>query len=77
MFRVVTLATEVRIIRGTVIKTKHLYVQWQASSKKAVATAQRESLLVSDDRQRMAARLAQWLRDAGYNCEVVAALPIH
>jgi hypothetical protein len=48
-----------------------------SEQQKAVATAQRESLLVSDDRQRMAARLAQWLRDAGYNCEVVAALPIH
>jgi hypothetical protein len=48
-----------------------------SEQQKAVATAQRESLLVSDDRQRMAARLAQWLRDAGYNCEVVVALPIH
>jgi uncharacterized protein YidB (DUF937 family) len=31
-----------------------------SEQQKAVATAQRESLLVSDDRQRMAARLAQW-----------------
>jgi hypothetical protein len=45
--------------------------------QKAVATAQMESLLVRDDRQRIAVRLAQCLRDAGYNCEVVAALPIH
>jgi len=45
--------------------------------QKAVATSQMESLPVSDNRQRMAARLAQLLRDAGYNCEVVAALPIH
>ena len=45
--------------------------------QKAVATAQMESLPVSDNRQRMAARLAVLLRDAGYNCEVVAALPIH
>ena len=34
MFWVVTFATEVRIIRSTVIRTKHLYVQWQTSSKK-------------------------------------------
>jgi hypothetical protein len=45
--------------------------------QKAVATSQMESLPVSDNRQRMAACLAQLLRDAGYNCEVVAALPIH
>jgi len=45
--------------------------------EKAVATAQMERLPVSDDRQRMAARLAQSLRDAGYNCEVAAALAIH
>jgi DNA-binding NtrC family response regulator len=42
-----------------------------SEQQKAVATAQMESLLVSDDRQRMAARLTQWLRDAGYNCEVL------
>ena len=45
--------------------------------QKAVATSRMESLPVSDNRQRMAARLAQLLRYAGYNCEVVAALPIH
>ena len=45
--------------------------------QKAVATSQMESLPVSDNRQRMVARLAVLLRDAGYNCEVVAALPIH
>jgi len=47
-----------------------------ANKQKAVATGQMESP-VSDDRQRMAARLAQCLRDDGYKCEVVAALPIH
>ena len=45
--------------------------------QKAVATSQMESLPVSDNRQRMAARFAQLLPDAGYNREVVAALPIH
>ena len=38
---------------------------------------QKENLRVRDDRQRLAIRIAKDLRDAGFDCEVAAPLPIH
>jgi len=47
-----------------------------AIQQKAVAVAKKESPPV-DDRLRIAAYIAQCLRDAGFDCEVAAPLSIH
>ena len=49
----------------------------EIKQQKADATAQKENLPIHDDRQRLAIRIAQSLRDAGFDCEVAALLPIH
>jgi hypothetical protein len=49
----------------------------EIKQQKADAAAQKENLRVRDDRQRLAIRIAQDLRDAGFDCEVAAPLPIH
>ena len=48
-----------------------------AIQQKAVAVAKKENPPVSDDRLRLAAYIAQRLRDAGFDCEVAAPLSIH
>jgi hypothetical protein len=45
--------------------------------QKAVPTAQMENSPVSDDRLRLAAHIAECLRDAGFDCEVAAPLSVH
>ena len=40
----------------------------EINQQKADATAQKENLRVRDDRQRLAIRIAQDLRDAGFDC---------
>jgi hypothetical protein len=49
----------------------------EIKQQKADAAAQKENLRVRDDRQRLAIRIAQDLRDAGFDCEVAGSLPIH
>jgi hypothetical protein len=49
----------------------------EIKQQKADAAAQKENLRVRDDRQRLAIRITQGLRDAGFDCEVAAPLPIH
>jgi hypothetical protein len=49
----------------------------EIKQRKTDATAQKENLLVSDDGQRLEIRIAQALRDAGFDCKVAASLPIH
>jgi hypothetical protein len=49
----------------------------EIKQQKADATTQKENLRVIDDRHRLAIRIAQNLRDAGFDCEVAAPLPIH
>jgi len=49
----------------------------EIKQQKADAAAQKENLRVRDDRQFLAIRIAQNLRDAGFHCEVAAPLPIH
>jgi hypothetical protein len=46
----------------------------EIKQQKADAAAQKENLRDRDDRQRLAIRIAQILRDAGLDCDV-AALP--
>jgi len=48
-----------------------------AIQQKAVAIAKKENPPVGDDRLRIAAHIAQCLRDAGFDCEVAAPLSIH
>jgi hypothetical protein len=49
----------------------------EIKQQKADAVAQKENLRVRDDRQRLVIRIAQDLRDAGFDCEVAAPLPTH
>jgi hypothetical protein len=49
----------------------------EIKQQKADAAAQKENLLVRDDRQRLVIRIAQALRDAGLDCEVAAPSPTH
>jgi hypothetical protein len=49
----------------------------EIKQQKADAAAQKENLLVRDDRQRLVIRIPQALRDAGLDCEVAAPSPTH
>jgi len=49
----------------------------EIKQQKADSATRKENLRLRDDRQSLAMRIAQDLRDAGFDCEVAAPLPIH
>ena len=49
----------------------------EIKQQKADATVQKENLRVGDDPKRLAIRMARALREAGFDCEIAAPLPIH
>jgi hypothetical protein len=65
------------LIRDTVIRTKDLLRSMEIKQQKATAAAQKENLRIRDDRQRLAIRIAEALRDVGLDCEVAALPAIH
>jgi hypothetical protein len=49
----------------------------EIKQQKADPTGEKENLRAGDDPWRLAIRMAQALRDAGFDCEVTAPLPFH